>query len=220
MKKILGLLAFVLTLSLVIGFYFLYKNSSSVGDAHITRGLEANQNGNHVEAVTEFEKGIEMGVRKYELEKVYSILGNTYLDIELYEEAIIAHKKAIEINPDLYQAWVNLGIAYRYAGDLDKAEECYYTALKIEPDYPKLHASLGTLYLFKDEPEKAVEALEKAIELDPQLPTPYGNLSLAYAMLGHFEKADEALNQAKTLGYADWEEIEYRIILLQIAAAE
>jgi tetratricopeptide (TPR) repeat protein len=183
----------------------------NTGDAHARRGIDAYKAGEYDAAIDELEQAVDAEVSEYELEEIYTILGNAYLETGRFDEAVAAHKKAIEVNPEFHKAWVNLGIAYRHIGDLEKAEECYTEALRIEPDYAELHASLGALYIVKGEPEKAVEALEKATELDSQLAVAYSNLALAYAMVGRFEDADVSLRQAVVLGYENWAAVQERI---------
>ena len=185
------------------------------GDQFALIGISEFKRGEHLKAVDHLNKAIELGVEKYDLKEIYSILGNTYLELDMYEKAIENHKMAIEIDGEFYEAWVNLGIAYRQSGDFDSAEECYSIAIELNPDYAELHSSLGTLYILKNEGEKAVEAFELAISLDPTLSITYGNGALAYAMIGDFEKAEEFIKQAKTLGYKNYKDIEMRIEALK-----
>ena len=201
----------LIALLLLLAATMACSNTASNGDAHASQGIAAYEAGRYDEAIEELLQAIERGVTEYELEEIYTILGNTYDNLDLYDEAIDAHEKAIELNPDYYKAWVNLGITYRHIGDLDRAEESYNQALNLEPEYAELHASIGALAIIKGEPEKAIEALEKAIELDSQLAVAHGNLALAYAMVGLIEEAEASLQQAIVLGYDNWAVIQERI---------
>ena len=187
-------------------------SSLSGGDAHAIRGMKAYHNDDYHKAIDELQQAIEAGdITQYELEEVYSTLGNAYYELDRYDEAIAAHEKAISINPDYYKAYVNLGITYRNKGDLARAEEYYTKALSLEPNYAELHASIGVLYIIKGEPAKAVESLERAIELDAKLAGAHGNLALAYAMVGRFDEAEASLRQATSLGYKNSAEVQERI---------
>ena len=187
------------------------SNNAGNGDVHANRGIAAYEAGRYDEAIDELQQAIEAGVTQYDIEEVYTILGNTYDNLDLYDEAIEVHEKALELNPDYYKAWVNLGVTYRHKGDLDRAEESYNKALNLEPDYAELHASIGALDIIKGEPEKAIEGLERAIELDSQLAVAHANLALAYAMVGRFEEAEASLQQAIVLGYDNWAVMQERI---------
>jgi tetratricopeptide (TPR) repeat protein len=190
------------------------------GDVHASLGIEAYQAGRYDEGIAELQQAIEGEVSRYDLEEVYTVLGNSYDTLDLYNEAIDAYEKAIELNPDYYKAWVNLGITYRHIGDLDQAEEKYKKALSIEPDYAELHASIGALYIFKAEPELAIESLERSIELDSQVAVAHSNLALAYAMNGRFEEAEASLHQATVLGYDNWTVMQERIESLKAFEGE
>ena len=190
------------------------------GDTHADRGIEAYGTGEYDTAIKELEQALEAGVTRYEREKIHTMLGNIYNDLGLFDQAITEHEKAIDLNPEFHEAWVNLGIVYRLLGELDRAEECYNKALSIEPDYPELHASIGVLYMVKGEPKQAIEALENAVGLDPQLAGAHGNLALAYAMIGRFDDAEASLQQATALGYENWEAIHERINSLKAQEEE
>lgn len=183
----------------------------TAGDTHVAYGLEAFNRTDYTLAITELEQALEIGVSDYAPEEVYTVLGRAYQANDQYQEAINAHQKAVSINPNYFQAWVNLGIAHRLAGDLNRAEESYNQALAIEPNYAELHASLGALYIFRKEPEKAIQSLDKAISLNNQLAVAHANLAVAFAMLGRFTMAEQELQRATSLGYANSQIIQARI---------
>ncbi len=185
------------------------------GDEHVAKGLELYNGEQYVKAIEEFDKAIELGVSIFNIEEVYTYTGNAYDELEKYDESIIQHKKALDINKDYYEAWVNLGVTYRHKGNFEEAEKCYFEANRINPDYAELHASLCALYIYKNEPEKAVIEFKKAIELDASCVVAYGNGALAYAMIGDFEEAKKVLKQSRTLGYKNADIIESRINVLE-----
>jgi tetratricopeptide (TPR) repeat protein len=134
--------------------------------------------------------------------EAYAILGNSYNELGLIQDAIDAHQKALELNPDSVSYWTNLGICYRLTSQYDKAEACYQKALSLDPEYAQLYTSLGALYLTHTmEFEKAIEYLEKAIALDPGQAVAYANMAIAKASVGFFDEADALLKQAVMKGY-------------------
>lgn len=201
-----------LVLNLIVaGGLFACSGNRDTGNIHAQQGIAAFQQENYVMAAQELEQAIRLGFSAYQPEEIYTILGRTYERLGQLEEAIVAQRRAVEANPNYYQAWVNLGVSYRLAGNFDEAEKSYKRALAIEPGYAELHASLGALYVFKDDPENAIKALQEAIRLDPQLAVSYANLALAYAMLGRFDEAEAALQRAAALGYKNMAIIQARI---------
>ena len=191
------------------------RGSPGRGDGAASRGIALYEQRQYEAAAVALDTAIAGGVSKYSLEQVYTILGNTLNELNRFEEAIAAHRKAIDINPRFHEAWVNLGVVYRLRGDYEQAEACYLKALAIAPNYAQLHASLGALYIFKDEPAKAVPSLERAIALDQQLPVAHANLAIAYAMAGKFDEAESALRRAIVLGYRNGPTVRARIDALK-----
>ena len=201
----------ILFLSIVFLSFCLPFTANAAGDDHAEAGVAAFRSGNFQQAASELETALEAGVKEYNDWELYTILGNSYVELERYEDAIDAHKQSLIINPDYYIAWVNLGIVYRLIGRYDDTEECYKRALELSPDYPELHASLGALYIYRQQPEQAIASLKHAIELDPHLPVSHSNLALAYAMVGRFEEAEASLKTAVLLGYENAPVIQKRI---------
>jgi tetratricopeptide (TPR) repeat protein len=52
-----------------------------------------------------------------------------------YDSAIVYFQKAIEIDPQYYQAFYNMGYAYELKKQFREADSLYEKALKIKPDY-------------------------------------------------------------------------------------
>jgi len=183
----------------------------ATGDACAQRGIEAHLSGEYSLAVEKLERALELGLTRYPITRIYTILGNVYNESKNPEKAIAAFQKALQVDPHYYKAWVGLGIAYKKTGNLEERERCYREALRIEPGYAHAHASLGALYIQKNEPEKAIAALEKALELNPTVAIAHANIALAYAMVGRFDEADAALRQATALGYRNYKTVQRRI---------
>lgn len=207
MRKII----IILTITFVILLAASCSAPTQSGDVHTLKAIQLYGKGDYLEAVAEFKKAIELGVNEYELKDVYTMLGNCYTDLDMYDKGIEMHEASIALDGEYAESWVNLGITYRQSGDFDKAEECYVKASQIEPEYAQLHSSLGSLYILKNEPKKAIESFNKALELDSSIAVAYGNGALAYAMDGRYEEADEMLEQAIVLGYKNADVIRERI---------
>jgi len=181
------------------------------GDKNVELGSNYFLKGNYEKAENELKKAIDKKLFHYSIQEVYTILGNVYNELEMYDSSIFYHKKALQIDSNYFDALVNLGIVYRLTSEFELAEECYIKAKKINPEDPELYASLGALYIYKDEPELAIENLEKSIELDPQLVVAHSNYSLALAMIGEYDKAEKELKKAVAMGYKNGDIIKQRI---------
>jgi len=189
--------------------------SSHPGDVAARRGIEAYQARDFETAVKELESGLAAGVGKEQESLMNTVLGNAYDELDRYDEAKDAHKRALEIDPESYQAWTNLGATYRHSGEFEEAEKAYSKSLELSPDYPEAHASLGALYIFQQKNDEAIKSLERAVELDPKLAIAQSNLAYAYACVGRFGEAESYLANAIELGYPNGEVMREKIEALK-----
>ena len=108
-----------------------------------------------------------------------------------YDNVILYNQKAIEINPDCAEAYVNMGNAYNEIDNYDKAIECYNNAIEIDPDYKIPFNNLGSAYNKKGNYDKAIEYLQKAIEINPYDAEAYFNMGTSYRKKGKYDKVIE-----------------------------
>jgi tetratricopeptide (TPR) repeat protein len=100
----------------------------------------------------------------------YKALGDLYLTAprRLFDEAIKAYGKAIELRPFYAEAHVGLGDALAAKGEVDPAVAAYQKGLEYNPMNAKVHVSLGKIYYSeKGLYYESVTAYKKAIDLDP-----------------------------------------------------
>jgi len=98
-------------------------------------------------------------------------LGNVYYDgqqfpsaIEYYERALVIHAE----NPDVR---TDLGTAYWYMGNADKAIEAMQVSLKYRPNHPQTLFNLGWVrWQGKADPKGAVAAWEQLLKTNPDYP--------------------------------------------------
>lgn len=110
-------------------------------------------------------------------------LGLAYSHKGLTGEAISEFKQALECDPNLAEAYVNLGGLYAEA-EPAKSIEANMRALEINPDLGPAHSNLAFGYLRGGEPEKAVAHGKRALELMPGSPKAYQLLAAAYLESG------------------------------------
>jgi len=181
------------------------------GDVHAAAGLKALDDKDNNLAIAELEQAVALGVEKYNLAEMYTILGRTYKNVGRLDEAIAAHKKSLEINPNYEKAWNNLGNTYLAQKQYAQAEQAMERAIECDPTYVFAMASLGVVYINRGKADKAVDVLEQATTLSPKMTVAHANLAQAYAKAGRFAEARQSLEQAKLLGYANWQTVQKRI---------
>jgi len=111
------------------------------------------------------------------------------------DEAIIACRKVIAINPDLAEAHANLGVALFDQGKLDEAIDAYRHAIKIKPNYAEAHSNFGVVLYRQGKIEKAIDAQRQAIQINPNYAEAYFNLGNALVDLGNLDEAIAAYGQ-------------------------
>ena len=106
------------------------------------------------------------------------------------ENAKDCYLQALRINPNLAEAYSNLGNIYKDLNKLQMAEDSYLQALKLNPNLAEAHSNLADIYkelgMFQD----AVSSCLKAIELNPNLAEAYNNLGVTYKELGRLKEAE------------------------------
>lgn len=114
-------------------------------------------------------------------------------------EAIQAYRKALEVNPDLADAHLNLGRLLHETTGAAAAEPCYRRALSVRPDDSTALFNLGVALQDLDRPHEAIEIYEKALELDPGLADAHFNLAGIYEKLGRMKAVIRHLKGYKKL---------------------
>ena len=108
----------------------------------------------------------------------------------LYDQAVEAYGRAIELRPFYADAHVGLGDAKAAKGDIDGAVAAYQKALTFNPVNPRVHMSLGKIYFNeKGLYYESVGAFKKAIDLDPNSVEARMGLGEVYEDKGLYKEA-------------------------------
>ena len=95
-------------------------------------------------------------------------LANMYFDAGRFQEAAEWYEAALKIHPKDVNASTDLGIAYYYMNQPDKALAQFDTSLKIDPAHGKTLLNIGIVRAFgKSDLKGAAEAWEKLLQLAP-----------------------------------------------------
>lgn len=114
-------------------------------------------------------------------------------------EAMQAYRKALEVNPDLADAHLNLGRLLHETGGPAAAEPCYRRALAVRPDDSIALFNLGVALQDLDRLHEAVEIYDKALEVDPKLADAHFNLAVIHEKLGRMKSVIRHLKSYKKL---------------------
>lgn len=124
-------------------------------------------------------------------------LGTVYLFFDKQpDSAILFLKKAINLNPQLEPAWVNLGMAYREVRKFDSAAICYSNILRKNPQQIKAYFALANVYNDMGEMKKAIEMNLAVLKSSPDLDVPYINIGNYILQAGDTAVAIEYYEEA------------------------
>jgi tetratricopeptide (TPR) repeat protein len=115
------------------------------------------------------------------------------------EEAERAYRLALQLDPKLTDAHLNLGKLYHDARKWEKAEAHYRAAVKLAPDDPTAHFNLGVLMEDLKRFDEAIDAYGQATKIDPSFADAHCNLGLLYESVGNKVKAIAHLRTARKL---------------------
>jgi Flp pilus assembly protein TadD len=114
-----------------------------------------------------------------------------------YNENVL--KKAIELNPQNYRAYVDLAWLYRRQDRFSPAQEYIKKAIELNPQNYRAYLELGRLYRRQHKFSQAEEWFKRAIELNPRETGFYFELGRLYHEQDKFSQAEECFKKCLTL---------------------
>lgn len=108
--------------------------------------------------------------QKYNAEDpvLYNNIGNIYRDQSKFENAVTSYKKAIELNKQLTNAYINLANLYIYSMDkLEDGIKVYKDAIKESPESIEIYLLLANTYEQAGEAKNAKEVFTQVLAKDP-----------------------------------------------------
>lgn len=115
------------------------------------------------------------------------------------DEARRAYQHALEHDPTLADAHVNLGRLFQQAREFATAEAHYRVAAQQASDDPVPWFNLGVLLDEVGRRQEAVQAYRKGIDRDPDFADAHYNLGLLYESMGRRAEAMTHLRRARAL---------------------
>lgn len=148
-------------------------------------GLVATQRGQHQRAYELIRRAIE--IRPTPLH--YQNLGMALDGLNRQDEAAASYRHAIELDPHLIDAHLNLGNLHRARGELDAALAAYRRVLEIAPNNAAAFNNLGNIYTQQNKKAEALECYRAAVRAKPDFALAHYNLSSAFQESGQFDAA-------------------------------
>lgn len=155
--------------------------------ARLSHALLFHQAGNLVEAEKLY---LEILKDAPEDGNVLNLFGFLNVQTNRFSEAVSYLKKAVERYPNFFEAWFNLGLAYKGMNDFENAIFAYKKTLEIEPENVTANFNLANVYECKNETENAIVYYEHAYKYNKDendTTIPYF-LAICYIKAKNFEK--------------------------------
>ncbi len=133
-------------------------------DGHICLGTLATETGKPAEAVSEFQKALQLEPAN---DRASIGLAKAYEKLNQPEKAEAAYKQAIDLRPNYWRGYDQLGGFYFRIADYPRAEQMFRTATEKDPQSFRSYSNLGAALLFEGKDETASEAFEKSIAIRP-----------------------------------------------------
>jgi cytochrome c-type biogenesis protein CcmH/NrfG len=98
-------------------------------------------------------------------------LGNVFYDGQQFANAIQYYERALALQPENVDVRTDMGTAYWYSGNADKALSELQTSLKYKPGHPQTLFNLGWVrWQGKADPKGAIEAWQQLLKANPDYP--------------------------------------------------
>jgi TolB-like protein/tetratricopeptide (TPR) repeat protein len=139
---------------------------------------------------------------------VYSNIGSSLFFLERFDEAVEMYDFAVQLTPEDFEIWGNLGDAYRQGGNEEASLAMYQRALSLAEEQLERNSTSGLVLARKayylallGRELEARQYLSRAIDAAPlDIQVTYFNAT-TYCVLGELELAMDNVEQALELGY-------------------
>ena len=146
------------------------------------------------------QKVIDLGPKMIELAPrrahTYYQIGEAYVLLKEYDQALENFQKAVELNPKVIDTYVNVYAVALLKGDQQLEETTRQKMELVEPDFFELESTLVRylpLYKKAGREDLLAAALDKLIKINPEKVEYTSSLAIFYAEKGENKKAEEVI---------------------------
>ncbi len=132
-----------------------------LAEAHFNRALVLNKMGRALEAIASIDHAIRI---QPEVAQNFNVKGVALVAAKQPHAALEAFRKAIALNANFVDAYVNLANAHELLLQHEEAIECYGKALDLDPNYPYLESRLIYKKLYICQWDQSLDSLPAMLE--------------------------------------------------------
>jgi tetratricopeptide (TPR) repeat protein len=155
----------------------------------------------------QFEQARDVLLRAAEIEpsepSIFDALGRAYDGVGDSHAAIASFKRAIAIDPMMFESLNNLGTIYFKEGNYEAAEEQFAAALRVKPQATAARFNLGICYAHQGHYDSARREFEEVIRAKPEDAEAYYELALVYEKQGRKDDAIRTLKAARAVASSE-----------------
>ncbi|MBD2445767.1 tetratricopeptide repeat protein [Nostoc sp. FACHB-152] len=122
--------------------------------------------------------------------------GNTFFELQRYQDALASYKQAVELRPDYAQGWNGQGNTLFKLKQYPAALAAYDKAIQIQPDYVEAWSGRGFILQKLQRYPEAIAAFDKALQLQDDYPEVWNAKGEVYTQLKQYDNAIKAYEQA------------------------
>ncbi len=127
--------------------------------------------------------------------EAYLLAGNTWLQLNEFEQAQKDLENAVRLNPSLTAAYTQLGVAQDKGGKAAQAQLSFRKSLRTNPDDFEANLYLGAICLKQRRMEEATQFLDHALQLSPASSLARYEGALLKSASGRYEAAAQELEK-------------------------
>lgn len=131
----------------------------------LVRGLELQRAGN-LKAAEKIYRGVL--VKNPEDVDAMRLLSGLAMRASQWRDAEAMLKRALDLAPDFYQGWMDLGLTQQELDKPDEAQQSYRRASRLEPAAAQPLVAIGTTLAMAGRHAEAETALKQALEREPR----------------------------------------------------
>ncbi|WRH67477.1 MAG: tetratricopeptide repeat protein [Planktothrix sp. GU0601_MAG3] len=139
-------------------------NNLQIAESYLTSANQCLEQGNPELALSFYGKAIELNPDN---DQIYYKLGQTFMQLERYEDATNAYSKSIQINPNFPWSYNSLGEVLIKLERWEEAITAYTQFIEFNPDFCWAYFGIGESLFYLNQTEKSINYYKKAIELEP-----------------------------------------------------
>ncbi len=128
--------------------------------------------------------------------QAYFLLGLNYKELGDTTRAINAFQKAVDLDADILDAWINLGNLWTAKGGFAIANKYFESALAIDSNNVYVLNSYALALGKQDKYPESIRLYKKIARLDPQFSDGFFNAGIMYLMMDSVRQANRQFNMA------------------------